>query len=596
MIIRTLNSMLAVILLFAITSPDNCVAQPPPDAQTMLVGDQSVWLRQVTQLSSKPDPQSQLTVAVNGTVSVYLNGQRLVRDVNLSGIKATWHIGKLLRLGRNCVAISADYDQRTAATVWFSGNTVPQLPVKNWKSISSAPPVGWQQTDFNDRDWKQAAVGSSLTKNDLEDLKSKPMQWVRQNGDRRVREGFLSLQDGDHVLMLGGTFIERAQSFGYLESAISCSANGNVTFRNLGWSADTVFAESRGMFDSPAKGYERMIEHIRAEEPNMVLICYGQNEAMSFAQDAAGVQRYKDQLVQLCKDVGSTGAEVILLSPHPFLDLQKPFPSPSRWNSSLAEISTATRSVADSLQIHFVNLFDSFIDQLTATRPAEVTMAMIGKLPDHPSLAAFEQSTWSDNGMHWNSRGYSKVAHVVQARLTGPAPASATIQVDLDSFTVNVSNGSVRNVKSAESGKGIEFELKADIVAASPMQLQVQSQRQDLQLTAAVQKVNQAAELLELIVAEEESSTLLTGFLNPEFEAVRQLTIRKNELYFYRWRPQNITYLFGFRKHEQGNNASEIAQFDPLIAQLEEQIAKARQPQWHKIIIREVEGNPSCEH
>ena len=40
----------------------------------------------------------------------------------------------------------------------------------------------------------------------------------------------------------------------------------------------------------------------------------------------------------------------------------------------------------------------------------------------------------------------------------------------------------------------------------------------------------------------------------------------KNRLYFYRWRPQNETYLFGFRKHEQGNNAVEIPQFDPLVA------------------------------
>jgi hypothetical protein len=151
----------------------------------------------------------------------------------------------------------------------------------------------------------------------------------------------------------------------------------------------------------------------------------------------------------------------------------------------------------------------------------------------------------------------------------------------------------VQSVQPTDSG--IEFELKTDFVGASPIRLQVQSKRQDLRITAAVQHADESTSPLDLIVAEEDSSTLLTGFLNPEFEAVRQLTIRKNELYFYRWRPQNITYLFGFRKHEQGNNASEIAQFDPLIAELEQQIANAKTPQWHKIIIREVKGNPSCE-
>ena len=41
-------------------------------------------------------------------------------------------------------------------------------------------------------------------------------------------------------------------------------------------------------------------------------------------------------------------------------------------------------------------------------------------------------------------------------------------------------------------------------------------------------------------------------------EALRAAINAKNRLFFYRWRPQNITYLFGFRKHEQGNNAVEI--------------------------------------
>ncbi len=41
--------------------------------------------------------------------------------------------------------------------------------------------------------------------------------------------------------------------------------------------------------------------------------------------------------------------------------------------------------------------------------------------------------------------------------------------------------------------------------------------------------------------------------------------IEKNQLFFHRHRPQNETYLFLFRKHEQGRNAAEIPMFDPLI-------------------------------
>ena len=45
----------------------------------------------------------------------------------------------------------------------------------------------------------------------------------------------------------------------------------------------------------------------------------------------------------------------------------------------------------------------------------------------------------------------------------------------------------------------------------------------------------------------------------------KAMSIHKNELFFHRWRPANSTYLFGFRKHEQGQNAKEIPEFDPLI-------------------------------
>ena len=56
---------------------------------------------------------------------------------------------------------------------------------------------------------------------------------------------------------------------------------------------------------------------------------------------------------------------------------------------------------------------------------------------------------------------------------------------------------------------------------------------------------------------------------------LRSLILSKNRLFFERWRPQNEIYLFGSRKHEQGRNGAEIPQFDPLIAEMEKQIADA---------------------
>ena len=55
-------------------------------------------------------------------------------------------------------------------------------------------------------------------------------------------------------------------------------------------------------------------------------------------------------------------------------------------------------------------------------------------------------------------------------------------------------------------------------------------------------------------------------------EPLRKAVVAKDFLFFNRWRPQNETYLFGFRKHEQGQNAKEIPMFDPLIADADKKI------------------------
>ena len=57
---------------------------------------------------------------------------------------------------------------------------------------------------------------------------------------------------------------------------------------------------------------------------------------------------------------------------------------------------------------------------------------------------------------------------------------------------------------------------------------------------------------------------------------LRDAIIAKNKLFFFQWRPANETYLRLFRKHEQGQNAKELAQFDPLIKEAESKIEALR--------------------
>ena len=67
----------------------------------------------------------------------------------------------------------------------------------------------------------------------------------------------------------------------------------------------------------------------------------------------------------------------------------------------------------------------------------------------------------------------------------------------------------------------------------------------------------------------------------PLLEELRYVIKEKNLLYFYSWRPQNVTYLFLFRKHEQGQNAKEIGELRKLVAEKEKEIARLKKPVTH---------------
>jgi len=68
-------------------------------------------------------------------------------------------------------------------------------------------------------------------------------------------------------------------------------------------------------------------------------------------------------------------------------------------------------------------------------------------------------------------------------------------------------------------------------------------------------------------------------------EQFRKLVIAKNAEYFNFWRPENDTYIFGYRKHEQGQNGVEVPRFVPLVEQKDAEIARLRAPVPHKYVL-----------
>ena len=591
-----LETLRLLLLLMVSTVPIEIVSANLPIANqqqvaTLAITEETTWARQLVQVSDRP-LNARLLLKSKGIVTVYFNGQRLARSTSTEDRVLVWSVSELIRNGTNCIAVVVHGSSESLNDVaaWidspeaFSSQPVP------WKSTTSSPPIGWQQTDFNDRDWQASTKGTPLDPAAVLSSEPKQMGWKVDSAATRFGEDGFRFRDGDHVVLLGGTFIERAQNFGYLESLLSLGTrDAHVTFRNLGWSADTVFAESRGIFDSPSKGYERMIEHVRAEEPTVIFLCYGQNEAMDDPKGTNGIESFKQQLKRLYSDLKPTGAEFVFLSPHPFIETAPPLPDASRWNPRLQEYSDAVNAVADSLNAPFIDLFTNFLNGVPKSGFHEALAAVpVDDRTTHPELSRAQWQSWTDNGIHWNELGYAKVASYLSDQVFGQPAVGPAVEVDYVDKTIQATTGKIRNIQWSQNNRfDVQFEYQAETLSLRPLVVQLNGIAIGAQngLNVSIADNSKPPLFLKNVASPFDESLRYSSAQNLQFENVRQLTIKKNELYFHRWRPQNITYLFGFRKHEQGNNAVEIAQFDPLVDELEKQIHDARRPMWQTINI-----------
>ena len=283
------------------------------------------------------------------------------------------------------------------------------------------------------------------------------------------------LNAGDRVVLLGNTFIERDQKYGYLEALLTAHfSDRDILFRNLGWSGDTVFGHARAVFGSVNDGFNSMIKQVNDAKPTVLLVGYGMNESFD---GVAGLENFKTGLTRLLNELDKTKARIVLLSPLRHEKMPAPLPDPTEHNKSIALYVAALKDEAAKRNYGFVDLFTEAI----------------------PGME-------SDNGIHPTAQGYWAVSLAIIRRL------GLTLPSTLDAIKV---------------------------------------------ATTGIPGGNLSASLSPL-------------------EKMRLAINAKNELFFYRWRPQNETYIYGFRKHEQGKNAADIPHFDPLVEAKEKEIAGLR--------------------
>ncbi|WP_165073660.1 SGNH/GDSL hydrolase family protein [Paludisphaera rhizosphaerae] len=367
-------------------------------------------------------------------------------------------------------------------------------------------------------------------------------------------------RDGDCIVFVGDTFVEREQRYGYVETVLTlANPDKNLTFRNLGWSGDTVRGLSRAGFDPPAAGFRELVKQVTDAKPTVLVVGYGMAESFD---GQAGLPRFVEGYNALLDAVAPLKARLVLLSPLPHEAMAPPLPDPTAHNRDLAAYAEAVRSIAVSRDAAFVDLFD-IVGKARARREDQPTQSE----PD------------TDNGIHPTDLGFWRLASMPEL---GVKPGAYLPSKDLKTTEQGVqftaTDSRLPLPASPATGKSPDGARSIRVEKLKPGRYTLKVDGRNV-VTKTAQEWSKG-------------QALPTGPEAEQVEKLRAAIVAKNRLFFYRWRPQNITYLFGFRKHEQGRNAVEIPQFDPLVDAKEKEIAALRKPVQHTFeLVRESEAS-----
>jgi lysophospholipase L1-like esterase len=372
--------------------------------------------------------------------------------------------------------------------------------------------------------------------------------------------GPLVLKDGDRVVLLGSALIEHEQSHGYLETRLMRRfPDASITFRNLGWSGDTVRGDARTSGFQNPDGFARLLKEVKAQRPTVIFIAYGTNESFDGAQGLPGFLKGMENLLD---QLAPLKARIILLSPTFHEDLGRAFPDPTERNRNLEQYTAALKKLADSRRLRFVDLFHPF---------AEIPLC-------------FPRMRVTTNGLLPNERGYILMAAFVEEVLGDSPKETWEVELDGSGKELHLQAAKVFNAKPGQD------RLSFDIVPQFLPDPSDDGKRSPLGSALRINGLRPGRYALWLNgreVGPHEAADLdrrvdVGGPLRKQTADLRAAIIKKNALFYRRWRP--------FNDHERhwGFIGGDFKLYDAEIANLEAEIARLRRPQpLHVEIIKE---------
>ena len=361
----------------------------------------------------------------------------------------------------------------------------------------------------------------------------------------------IDLKTGDRVVFLGNSLIENEQEYSYLEFRLTRHwPERSITFRNLGWSGDNVFGEARSYYTSPPSAYELLLSQLTNVKPTHVLVAYGGVEAQGGTE---GLDVFGEGLERLLAKIQDLGAEAILLSPIPQFGGGTPALLAER-NLNLELYTERIAEIASANQKRFIDVFTP-MNQLN------------------------EMKLLSENGVHLTEYGYFKLAEFVEAGL-GLRSAPCEIAVDTDSGAVE---GTVSTHSFTHDTKNriIQFNVEEDLLPV-PFTTSTPAGKDRSLSIKGLKKGYYSLEIDGILVASAsakawaEGIPLVQGGMWDQAKHMKQLLNKKDEVFFFQYRPLNRTYITGFREYEQGRHVKDLEDFDVVLTWLQGQITAAK--------------------
>lgn len=167
----------------------------------------------------------------------------------------------------------------------------------------------------------------------------------------------LSLNPGDHVVLIGNALADRMQHDGWLQTLIYARfPNLELAFRNLAASGDEVATWHR------SESFGSRDEWLTKTKADVILAFYGFNESFKGPQ---GVDKFKQDLDKFLKDTksknysGKGAPRLVLFSPIANEKVNDPnLPDPTANNANLQLYTAAMAEVAKANDVLFVDLFN----------------------------------------------------------------------------------------------------------------------------------------------------------------------------------------------------------------------------------------------